>query len=179
MAEGCFAAHGDAVVCAISEHVTGGTSGKGLTVRSIGGATVTISAMCALPGDRERLRADGEGRRLVFRASRAWSANMLAIVAGRLVHLAGAPQSTRTPSGLAVAAAVWGLPGVGAGEAVAAVPLRVLAAAVPAWEAELSAPLPGLGKLDMVVWNGAPLLASSLPRLLATSRPRFLASSRP
>ena len=108
----------------------------------------------------------GGVRRTTFKQLRRYSSNMLALAIGHFRRL----QRTADAAGREIA--VWALPG--AEPTDAALSLRVLEAAVPGWEELTGAELPGLGKLDMLVWNGASPWSSSQMGLLWMDRFRTI-----
>lgn len=112
-----------------------------------------------------RWLADGS-REVVFKELQGWSLNMLAVAVARFESLASGFDADGRRLG------VWAPPG-GAPED-AQLTLHVLNASVSAWTEFTGHPIPELGKLDMVVWNGASPWSSSQFGFLFMDRFRTL-----
>ena len=115
-------------------------------------------------GDGAR-RVDGT-RTVAFEPLQGVSADMLAVAVGMFTRLA----TGRDGAGRRVS--VWALPGGTAEDA--AVPWAILSNATTAWADFTGQPLPGLGKVDMVVWNGASPWSTAQHGLLVMDRFRTL-----
>eukprot|EP00892_Ulva_mutabilis_P010103 jgi/Ulvmu1/7465/UM037_0008.1 len=128
------------------------------------GVTVLSSAEASAV-DAETMHDDGT-RTVVFEPLQGISADMLGVTVGMLTRLA----TGRDATGRRVS--VWALPGAMPEDTL--VPWQLLSNATAAWADFTGQPLPSLGKLDMVVWNGEAPWSTAQHGLLLMDRFRTL-----